>query len=541
MTLIKQQKKIIARFSDSCQHRNINFVEVLNGYAGFCLGSWSVKEQAPLIEVSDVTLCRGTAVLFRALSFELLPGDRLAIMGGSGTGKSSLLQALMGRATWGAYSLSGRRRPMVSQGEVLVGGVPHERQREWPGWLARNAGILFQSGALFDGRSIRENLAFPFRHAPLVDGVDGRRPSAERLASLLLTVGMASSEQDAEALLRRPVTALSGGQRKRVALARAMALHPRLLLLDEPTSGLDTATSAAVADAIREISKRDCVAVLCITHDPVFVERLGCNKRIEIRPEARAASKSVARPASPRSPLWWKLIRFPHCLDGIFMVAGQTVARLARVLVNGASLCFPVAMIAGAGLVIQAVSGPRLVQSFLTQGVVLGVFLGMGTIIPTLLLIGLAASGLTGELAQRKHGDQIEYLRLLGVRPWAYLGVPIILALTFATPLLIWASEFLMLAGGWVALKLFEDQSVITATSFWFQAWEQVSGEMWLRSGIKGATHGCLVGLTACVCGLTSNPGEPGLRQAIVRCVLVASLLIIIDDVMWSGYWAGQW
>lgn len=506
----------------------------------------------PYIAVRDLTLCRGKRVLFRGLTFDLVAGDRLAIMGDSGSGKSSLLQALLGRTSFSTQVRQTQRMPHVSHGTILVGGLSPERMNAWPKWLAANAGVLFQSGALFEGKSVQENLSFPFRHISRLNGRHSRTPSAGRLGELLKDVGLIPSEtsdEERDAFLRTDVKDLSGGQRKRLALARALALSPRILLLDEPTSGLDSRTAALVADTIRGLSERDGVAVLCITHDPAFVERLGCNKRIRIGQAADVESSRTAHslPGSPEAGREHQELdlepcgltgRLPAWADGMLGALRQTGLRVGDVLSSGASLCIPVGIIAGAGLTIQAVSAPRLVQTFLAQGVVAGVFLGMGTIMPALLIIGLCASGLTGELAQRKHGDQLEYLRLLGIRPWRFLGIPITAALAVATPLLIWVSEWMMLAGGAVALRLFETRSAVSGARFWHEVWRLIEWDMWQRSAIKGLTHGLLTGLMVCAFGFGCRSGEDGLRRAIARCVLVATLLVVAGDIAWSWYWA---
>lgn len=511
-----------------------------------------MPEMTSYIAVRDLTLCRGERVLFRGLTFDLAAGDRVAVMGDSGSGKSSLLQALLGRAAFGTRVRPTKRMPQVSQGTILVGGLPPERMSAWPGWLAANAGVLFQSGALFDGKSVQDNLSFPFRHSGRLVGRHSRTPSVELLSKLLEDVGLIRPETDPEerdALLRTDVKNLSGGQRKRLALARALTLRPRILLLDEPTSGLDSRTAALVADTIRTLSERDGVAVLCITHDPAFVERLGCNKRIRIGQTADIESSHTPLPlprpgearrdgrdADEEPPTL--TISLPAWADSTLAALRDTGSRLSDVLLGGASLCIPVGLIAGAGLTIQAVAAPRLVQTFLARGVVAGVFLGMGTIMPALLIIGLCASGLTGELAQRKHGEQLEYLRLLGIRPWRFLGVPITAALAVATPLLIWISEWMMLAGGAVALRLFESRSAVSGARFWHEVWRLVEWEMWKRSAIKGLTHGLVTGLVVCAFGFGCQSGEDGLRRAIARCVLVATLLVVAGDIAWSWYWA---
>ncbi len=528
--------------------------------------------ESPMIEVENLTLRRGGKTLLSGLSFEVNPGERLAIMGQSGSGKSSLLQAVLGRAVWkpredsefaGVFLSEEEDRrpwwkklrrksrwPIVSAGEIFVGSIPHEERRQWPHWLALNAGILFQSGALFEGESVRYNLTFPFKYAPSLGSEQTRNPSLDRLIEPLIQVGLLNGNDDIiqiKKFLNRPVRSFSGGQRKRIALARALAIQPKLLLLDEPTSGLDTETSQLVAATIRDLSEKneDGVAVLCITHDLAFAERLGCQRCIEITRKREPGEKETenyredgnSRRTSGRHAPRKAMAR--NVVHKIGMAAVQSAYRFFRILVAGASLCVPVALIAGAGLVIQAVAGPRLIQTFLAQGVVAGVFMGMGTIVPALLIIGLCASGLTGELAQRKHNEQLEYLRLLSVPPIIYLGIPIVLGMTLATPLLVWISEYLMLVGGRLTLRIFEARSAISAARFWHEVWRLIEWTMWERSAIKGLTHGFLIGSLIVFFGFFSNDGETGLRQAIARCVLTATLMVLVADVAWSWYWAG--
>ena len=497
--------------------------------------------RSPFISVNDLTLVRGGRILFRDLSFELFSGDRLALMGGSGSGKTTLLQALLGRAVVGEPGGRKNRIPAIAEGFVEIGGIPQTRRREWAGWLSANAGILFQSGALFEGWSVRDNLAFPFRHAPVLRAGVPRKPDRQCLINLLVSGGLLAADanfEQGEDLLRRRVTDLSGGQRKRLALARALALKPRLLLLDEPTSGLDVLTAVAIADTIRGLSEANEVAVLCITHDLAFAERLGCNKTIKLGTTVEGSEPCVSRLACLAGQEEAGVVR-RSWMDMLAIMGGQTLLRLTQLLRDGASLCVPVALVAGAGLVIQAVAGPRLIQSFLAEGVAMGVFLGMGTILPALLVVGLSASGLAGELTQRKHGNQLEYLRLLRIPSSLYLGVPIVVALMVAVPILIWASEFLMLWGGAVVLKGFETRATVTSAFFWNRVWQFVTPEMWMHSAVKGMTHGAVIGAAACWCGFSGSPGERGLQRAISRCVLGASLGVIVGDVLWSWYWAG--
>jgi ABC-type transporter Mla maintaining outer membrane lipid asymmetry permease subunit MlaE len=130
---------------------------------------------------------------------------------------------------------------------------------------------------------------------------------------------------------------------------------------------------------------------------------------------------------------------------------------------------------------------------------------------------------------------------LVGVSPFLLLTVPIVVGMLLAVPLLIWISEFLMLAGGALALTGFEHQSRVSAAKFWYEIWQLVDVEMFLRSAVKGITHGAIVGSAVCWFGFRSGPGESGLRSAIASCVLLSSLLVILADVLWSWHWAGTW
>jgi len=98
--------------------------------------------------LDGLKLCRGKGAPFRDLTFDLVAGDRLVIMAESSSGKSSLLQALLGRAAFGTRVRPTQRMPQVLQRTILVGGLPPERMSAWPSWLAANAGALFQPGAL---------------------------------------------------------------------------------------------------------------------------------------------------------------------------------------------------------------------------------------------------------------------------------------------------------------------------------------------------------------------------------------------------------
>lgn len=194
----------------------------------------------------------GEAPVLRGVDLAVRRGDSLVIIGGSGAGKSVILKLIIGLL-----------RP--SQGEVALWDRPIADAREMdlvP--LRRRVGMLFQGGALFDSLTVYENIAFPLReHA--------KRPEeevAEVVRRKLEDVGLPGVED------RMPAE-LSGGMRKRVALARAIAMDPELVLYDEPTTGLDPTNAARISDLIATLHGRLGTTSVTVTHDMVCADRVG--------------------------------------------------------------------------------------------------------------------------------------------------------------------------------------------------------------------------------------------------------------------------
>lgn len=178
---------------------------------------------------------------------EVQPGQIVAIMGSSGGGKTTLLRCL-----------SGLLRP--SEGTIEVGGVDVVRE---PERARTQIGLVFQSAALFDYLTVEENVLFGVRR----QGRKGAKELRELLAKTLTAVGLAGSE----GLLP---SELSGGMRKRVGLARALAMSPEVLFYDEPTSGLDPVTAYAIDQLIVETRRSMGVTSLVVSHDVNSVFRV---------------------------------------------------------------------------------------------------------------------------------------------------------------------------------------------------------------------------------------------------------------------------
>ncbi len=197
-----------------------------------------------LLQAEDLWLSAGGRPVLREVSFEVTHAEVLVVVGPSGSGKSTLLRHLAG------LERPGRGHVRV-QGEDLHAGDEAMQQR-----LRRRQGVMFQSGALWSSMTVGENLMLPIR---LFTDLD-ERALRERAQALLERVGLA----DAFALMPAQ---LSGGMRKRAALARALALDPPLLLLDEPGSGLDPLSAQRLDELVLELRHHLGKAVVMVTHE----------------------------------------------------------------------------------------------------------------------------------------------------------------------------------------------------------------------------------------------------------------------------------
>lgn len=198
-----------------------------------------------VIDIRGLVTRFGSNVVHDGLDLALPAGEVLALVGGSGSGKTTLLRQVIGllRPQQGQIRVFGQ--PLFS-GDALA-----DRQ------LRRRFGVLFQQGALFSALNVLENIAFPLRELRWLD--------RETIHDLVM-IKLAMVELEPRHAWLMPAE-LSGGMVKRVALARALALEPELLLLDEPTAGLDPDRSAAFVSLIRRLRDQLGLSVVLVTHD----------------------------------------------------------------------------------------------------------------------------------------------------------------------------------------------------------------------------------------------------------------------------------
>lgn len=196
------------------------------------------------IRVRDLYKQIGQQQILKGMTLDIPRGSGVAIIGGSGTGKSVFLKLVMGLIR-------------ASSGSIMVDGVEitglNERQL---GPHRRKIGLLFQDGALFDSLTVEENVAFPLVEAGWKDRQKIKAAVLETLESV-----------DLEEHLHKLPSDLSGGMRKRAALARAIITDPQAVFYDEPTSGLDPVVADSIDHLIRRTQRRRGITSVVVTHD----------------------------------------------------------------------------------------------------------------------------------------------------------------------------------------------------------------------------------------------------------------------------------
>jgi phospholipid/cholesterol/gamma-HCH transport system ATP-binding protein len=218
----------------------------------------------PILEVHELHVRFGRQRVLRDVALSVPRGQSLAIIGESGCGKTVLLKTMIGLIlpTQGYVEFDGQRVDRLSEKELA-------RQRT-------RFGFVFQNSALFDSMTVEENILFPLRQHRTQEKSRHRQEMLDRLAE----VGLPKS------VLGKHPAELSGGMRKRVGLARALVMHPEVLLYDEPTTGLDPIVSDVINELMIRTRKSYSVTSIIVTHDMKTARKVA-NRVVMLYPLSR--------------------------------------------------------------------------------------------------------------------------------------------------------------------------------------------------------------------------------------------------------------
>ncbi|MEO5510946.1 MAG: ATP-binding cassette domain-containing protein [Longimicrobiales bacterium] len=207
----------------------------------------AVPESAKaVIRLEEVSLSFGARQILKNVSLEARMGETLMVAGESGSGKSTILKLIL------RLLVPDNGRIFVFDDEVEL--LSFQEALE----MRREIGMVFQNAALFDSLTVYENVAYPLRENTELDEAEIERTVAEKLDFVDL---------DPKVVMRQLPSQLSGGMRKRVGIARAIATNPKIILYDEPTAGLDPLTVGTINDLVRKLQRELRVTSLVVTHD----------------------------------------------------------------------------------------------------------------------------------------------------------------------------------------------------------------------------------------------------------------------------------
>lgn len=237
------------------------------------------KDQKPVIRIKDLCKRFGDQVVLDHFNMHVNEGENLVLMGKSGSGKSVMIKCLVGLM-----------EPDSGEIEVLGKNILDMHQQEMD-TLRAEIGFLFQGSALYDSMTVQENLEFPLRHHK--KRFDGHNTD-DLIEEALESVGLSHTKN-------LMPSELSGGMQRRIALARALILKPKIILYDEPTTGLDPITAKEIILLMKEIQEKYKTSSLIITHD-VDCARVISNRMILLLEGTNYAEGTFAELSTSEDP-----------------------------------------------------------------------------------------------------------------------------------------------------------------------------------------------------------------------------------------------
>lgn len=238
-----------------------------------------MSEREPLIEFVDVHKAFGKTVIYRGVNLKIYKGETTCLIGGSGTGKSVLIKMLIGllKPDKGKVFAFGKDVSQMKENDLIQ--------------IRRRIAMLFQSGALFDSLTVAENIKYPLKEHKW--GTEAEMDN--RVTEVLGMVGLGNIQA------QKP-SQLSGGMKKRVALARSIAINPEVLLYDEPTTGLDPISIRRINGLILQLQKHLGVTSIVVTHEMPSVFTIA--DRIAMLREQKIAFVGTKQEAKDSDQQW---------------------------------------------------------------------------------------------------------------------------------------------------------------------------------------------------------------------------------------------
>lgn len=517
-------------------------------------------------------------VLIEQVNLEIHAGDRVALLGPSGCGKSQLLDRLLGLTPTGPEDGMVERGYEAPDPPRPEGVNAPESEPDMP------LGMVFQTNALFDTLTVRQNIA-------VGSGKPHHAGAGDAAAQWIRAVGM-HPERDGG---KYPAE-LSGGMQRRVALARALAARPRLLVLDEPLVGLDGESLRIVTDTVARAYRESqgAMAVLVVTHDYPFAIEF-CDRMLWIHPDrrrveevgewreldfaarksriesllhdagAKGAKDTAREETGTRQRPWWEGLRgafsgslrprnplSPASSLGALMLgflhgpfAGIRPGRdflehWTRACILAVPYVGLIFSLLGLLLVLQGerMLGPYGLASRIPEAVTRGVLEGIGPLLLALLMGGRSGSAMAAELGAQRFGRQVDQWRLLGRDPAEVLFAPRAWGLVLALPLLYLFGVYIALGAGWLFYSLIPHGG-LTARAFWEgarQYWELLPT---LHGMARVALDGAVLASIAYVCGTSPKQGPEDIAEGSTRTVVYSAIAFLAIEVAWTAFGAG--
>ncbi len=482
-----------------------------------------------VVELRGVSIGFDGRVVLEDCDLTLRRGELVVLVGSSGSGKSTLLELLIG--TLGPWTRRARVR-----GRIDVLG---HRLRAWyPGRIRSRVGVVFQQNALFDELTVRQNVAFGMR----------RPRSATRIEELLTDVGLANAPNS--------VSALSGGQKKRLALARSLARDPELMLFDEPTAGLDPVLCRQIAELIRRTHREGAVGrtTLVVTHDfeaflPVADRVLVLDRQLK-RVRAVTGDEDLHLAVAPSDEPRTSSRRWSVGLGwiGTLGLAPLTILRPLFAFLGHPwpsrlkfftsfllEACFtPAFFICLAGLIVGGLAtyfsleNLPLGDTFQRQGlqalgkVLLSVAIPLGA---GILFAARVGAGAAARFGHWSHTRQVDALRMLGGNVGGALVAPLVWSAMLGMPLLTLAA----CAVGSLA-SLLTTQLVVDLTPYSWSApyvtSVSIEDAIWVL--FKAVGSGFLVAMAASYRGLAPKASAEDVSTGVTDAIVLASLAVLL-------------